>query len=53
VAASQDEAERLGIRGVPFYVIDGRYAISGAQPVGVFARALDRIAAEQSITLHE
>jgi predicted DsbA family dithiol-disulfide isomerase len=53
VAASQDEAAQLGIRGVPFYVIDGRYAISGAQPVGVFVQALDRIAAEQTITLRE
>jgi predicted DsbA family dithiol-disulfide isomerase len=41
VARSQKEAHRLGINGVPFYVLDGRYAVSGAQPVGVFVRALE------------
>ena len=45
VAASQETAERLGITGVPFYVIDGRYGLSGAQPVDVFVRALDELAA--------
>jgi len=45
VQASQEQAERLGITGVPFYVIDGRYGLSGAQPVDVFVRALDELAA--------
>ena len=40
VRASQVEAARLGIRGVPFVVLGGRYAVSGAQPVDVFARAI-------------
>lgn len=40
VARSQEEARRFGINGVPFYVFDGRYAVSGAQPVEVFLRAL-------------
>ena len=40
VAASQAEAARLGIRGVPFVVLGERYAVSGAQPAEVFARAL-------------
>jgi predicted DsbA family dithiol-disulfide isomerase len=35
VVASQEEAGRLGIAGVPCYVFDGRYALSGAQPVEV------------------
>ena len=30
VDADQREAERLGARGAPFLVIDGRYAIPGA-----------------------
>lgn len=34
------EAAQLGIRGVPFFVIDRKYGISGAQPVEVFAQAL-------------
>jgi predicted DsbA family dithiol-disulfide isomerase len=41
VHSSQEEAHRLGITGVPFYVFDGRYALCGAQPVEVFEEALD------------
>lgn len=52
VVASQVAAEQQGIQGVPFYIFDRRYAISGAQPVSVFVRALDQIAAEQTIKLY-
>jgi len=38
-------AQRLGIRGVPFYVIDQRYGVSGAQPAELFEEALTRAAA--------
>lgn len=41
VWASQEAAHGLGIGGVPFYVFDGRYAVSGAQPVEVFEQALN------------
>ena len=37
-------AQRIGVSGVPFFVIDGKYAISGAQGVEVFANALRQIA---------
>lgn len=37
VRTSQQEAARLGVRGVPFYVFAGKLALSGAQPVDVFA----------------
>jgi predicted DsbA family dithiol-disulfide isomerase len=40
VAADGYEAAALGAGGVPFFVVDGRYGISGAQPREVFARAL-------------
>ena len=48
VLASQEEAGRLGIAGVPLYVFDGRYALSGAQPVEVFLRAIDAAASRGS-----
>ena len=48
VRSSQEEARRLGITGVPFYVIDGRYAHYGAQPVQVFGEALDVVRDEAS-----
>lgn len=43
-AVAQDEAEAhaLGASGVPFFVIDNRYGISGAQPTALFAEALER-----------
>ena len=40
VLADEDQAARLGISGVPFCVIDGKYGVSGAQPEETFARAL-------------
>jgi predicted DsbA family dithiol-disulfide isomerase len=41
---NQQEAEgrKLGIRGVPYVVVNQAYAISGAQPVEVFASAIAR-----------
>jgi predicted DsbA family dithiol-disulfide isomerase len=35
------QAGELGITGVPFFVFDGRYAVSGAQPVEAFLQALE------------
>jgi predicted DsbA family dithiol-disulfide isomerase len=32
-------AQRIGISGVPFFVIDGRYGVSGAQPPAAFLEA--------------
>jgi predicted DsbA family dithiol-disulfide isomerase len=42
--ARQDEAQarQLGISGVPFFVLDMRLGVSGAQPTELFARALDQ-----------
>ena len=37
-----EEAQRLGVRGVPFFVFNRAYAVSGAQPVEVFVQALTR-----------
>jgi predicted DsbA family dithiol-disulfide isomerase/tRNA-binding EMAP/Myf-like protein len=40
VQESQDTAARLGISGVPFYIFNGKVAISGAQDRETFARAI-------------
>jgi predicted DsbA family dithiol-disulfide isomerase len=40
VRADQRLAAQLGIRGVPFFVIAGKYGISGAQAPEVFTEAL-------------
>lgn len=34
-------ARELGVSGVPFFVVDRRYAVSGAQPTEVFAQLLE------------
>lgn len=41
VDAARAEAARLGIRGVPFFVLNGEIGISGAQPTETFVAALD------------
>ncbi|RED61854.1 DsbA family oxidoreductase [Cohnella lupini] len=41
VKEDQLAAKRLGVRGVPYFLINNRYAISGAQPVGAFIQALE------------
>jgi predicted DsbA family dithiol-disulfide isomerase len=37
-----EEAQQLGVRGVPFFVFDRKYAISGAQPPEAFAETLQK-----------
>lgn len=46
IQGALEEARRLGISGVPFFIVQGKYALSGAQPVEVFLQLLDRAAAE-------
>lgn len=41
-----DAARALGINGVPFFVFNQKYAISGAQPVDVFVQALTKVSEE-------
>ncbi|TDW96064.1 DsbA family oxidoreductase [Dinghuibacter silviterrae] len=40
------EAAELGARGVPFFVLDRKYAVSGAQPTETFTGALTQAYAE-------
>ena len=47
VDADGDAAQDLGAGGVPFFVIDRRFGISGAQPVEVFTQTLERAWAER------
>ncbi len=43
VLAAERHAGVLGITGVPTYVFDGQYTISGAQEVATFANVLDQV----------
>ena len=42
VRADEHEARELGISGVPCFVLDGRFAVSGAQPAQVMLSALQQ-----------
>ena len=44
VIAAERHAGVLGITGVPTFVFDGQYTISGAQEVGTMTRILDQVA---------
>ncbi|MGW5239523.1 DsbA family oxidoreductase [Monashia sp. NPDC004114] len=43
VVADIQAAQQIGIRGVPFFVLDDTYGISGAQPAELFGQALDQV----------
>lgn len=43
VRADEHEAAMLGIRGVPFFVFDGRLGVSGAQPASVLREVLEQV----------
>ncbi|MDF0642641.1 MAG: DsbA family oxidoreductase [Nitrospira sp.] len=46
VKVEEAVGHRLGIRGVPYFVLNGRYAVSGAQPVERFVAAIERVQAQ-------
>ena len=47
-AVRQDEyeARQIGVRGVPYFVFDDKYAVSGAQPTELFREVLDKVWSE-------
>jgi predicted DsbA family dithiol-disulfide isomerase len=47
VQADIAQARAYGIQGVPFFVFDGRYGVSGAQPAEVFAQVLSQVEGER------
>jgi predicted DsbA family dithiol-disulfide isomerase len=50
VRADQAQATAYGINGVPFFVIDGTYGVSGAQPAEAFSQIVRQIWAEHRET---
>lgn len=43
VRADQQQAAAYGIQGVPFFVIDGQYGVSGAQPAAAFTQIVRQL----------
>lgn len=48
-AVQQDirEGAELGVQGVPFFVFNRKYAVSGAQPPAAFLEVLNKVKAEE------
>ena len=42
VRIDEDLARRMGIQGVPYFVLDRRFGVSGAQPANVLLQAFER-----------
>lgn len=49
VEADIQEGLQLGVRGVPFFVLNRKYGISGAQPQEVFEDTLRKVAEEEGL----
>ena len=47
-APTSRSAQEYGIQGVPFFVIDGRYGVSGAQDAATFAQVLEQVWGERA-----
>jgi predicted DsbA family dithiol-disulfide isomerase len=48
VRGDEQQARAYGISGVPFFVVDGRYGVSGAQPAEALGQVLAQAWAERS-----
>lgn len=48
VKADVAQARDYGINGVPFYVFEGKYGVSGAQETATFAQVLQQVAHEKA-----
>jgi predicted DsbA family dithiol-disulfide isomerase len=46
VVGAERRAAELGINGVPFFIVDGKWTISGAQPTAAWVEALQQTVAE-------
>jgi predicted DsbA family dithiol-disulfide isomerase len=51
VRADEQAAKQYRVTGVPFYLINNKYALTGAQPTETFVQALKKVIAEDEITI--
>jgi predicted DsbA family dithiol-disulfide isomerase len=51
VRADEQTAKQYGVTGVPFFLINKKYALTGAQPAETFVQALKKVIAENQITV--
>lgn len=48
VHQDQEHARQIGVQGVPFFVFNDKYAISGAQPTELFLEVLEKVKEEST-----
>lgn len=48
VRAQEQDAQQIGVTGVPFYVINRKYAVSGAQHPQTFLNAIEKVWQEEN-----
>lgn len=49
VAQLGEDSRGQGITGVPFFVVDGRFGLSGAQPVDTLIEVLDKVTSDLEV----
>ena len=47
VLEDQHKAQQIGVNGVPFFVFNDKYAVSGAQPAEIFTQVLNKVGEEE------
>ncbi|QHT67096.1 DsbA family oxidoreductase [Rhodocytophaga rosea] len=50
IALAEQELQKLGITGVPFYIVNNTYGISGAQPLDAFVQVFEQIGSEVAVS---
>ncbi len=50
VREDEDQAQQIGVQGVPFFVFNEKYAVSGAQSTEAFKEVLEKVWEEESKT---
>jgi len=48
VIQAEKEIQQLGITGVPFYIVQNKYGLSGAQPAEAFVEVIEKAAQEKA-----
>jgi predicted DsbA family dithiol-disulfide isomerase len=51
VRADEQTAKQIGVTGVPFFLFDQKYALTGAQPTDVFVQVMEKIMSENKIVV--
>lgn len=51
VRQDQELGRKYGVTAVPFFLINGKYALTGAQPTEIFVKSLEKVLAEEKVTV--